>query len=1043
LTLTAAVGSAGIAADETAPLPASAAGPVTSAIDAASRFIGLDFDLVSAVMRSPAAAQGQAAALTALPVLCEHLRPRLGAAATAALAARWLATTVTPASAGPLLTSARALVSGITAPHPLPAAAAGGALPFTSSVRTLVLQPPTQLARVLPSPVLAGIFSVLVSLAGKSLSLAVQEQSLDELLPAVALLQHLYARAAPHSSLRARLAANNADATVDAAADSTDASASAVSVSALAPALPALAAAVHAVLRACPGIPLLRSEAGSPHLQLLPASDATVRAAYVDVLLDTSMLLFAVVDGTPEPELHSYLTTLPTETLAPLLLSLLSVATTHVTHSSALVPPAWVQPQWFLLRGAVTVLRAAARVLRTHCTGARFDPAVWGAWLRLALAVRLSRALAVDELPPVRARYVQERYGADLRRGVPELLFELWQSLTDELKLSLAPGLVDHLVAALVIANAGVRLSLLDVFFDLLCARHRVAGDFSEIERLAIDALYEVAHVSQAAGETAMQLLQSACASKFAAAGGRLGADGTVLLAHMQDIFRLILSLFSLPDTPEYLEDRAAVALRLIAYIESSAAAASAAGTGAGMHARYLQLLVELHSKGGNHVEAAVTQLQQAKLLEWSDAPLEACGDLPAASSRDRKERLLRSAVAAFSKAQEWERASECGDLLRHYYQHLVYDYTSLASLLRGQAEHFMSAVTEGQRRHYSTYFRVVFYGDFAGDAATVMLPDGGAALLLPSAGDTASSAGAEYVVKGVEMDQIMPFTDRLKRRFPGAHFAMTAKPAPEVLAAHKQVISVIALLVPTAEHSAAILARVPDLPPLSRLPALAAEAVPPTAPLVPTPMYVANHKNNHGLRVFEYERVLRLTSAAPNEFRDMWKVRTHIVTAEPFPSNRRRIPVVRRVEENIPPVVTAIEAIEKKTRDIELLTATVAQAPSGPVDTNPLSSGLSGAIDAAVNGGTAKYIEAFFTPLFFDPSTFSAESEKENPAATIAERRLQLQELKGALSHQQKVLKDGLDVFGARCNASLRGLYTHLVSSHEKTVKETAPLFV
>ena len=61
-------------------------------------------------------------------------------------------------------------------------------------------------------------------------------------------------------------------------------------------------------------------------------------------------------------------------------------------------------------------------------------------------------------------------------------------------------------------------------------------------------------------------------------------------------------------------------------------------------------------------------------------------------------------------------------------------------------------------------------------------------------------------------------------------------------------------------------------------------------------------------------------------------------------------------------------------------LSAQVSKAPPGPVDVGPLSMALNGTIDAAVNGGTQKYIEAFLT------AEFAQAAEATGDVATLDE---------------------------------------------------------
>lgn len=140
------------------------------------------------------------------------------------------------------------------------------------------------------------------------------------------------------------------------------------------------------------------------------------------------------------------------------------------------------------------------------------------------------------------------------------------------------------------------------------------------------------------------------------------------------------------------------------------------------------------------------------------------------------------------------------------------------------------------------------------------------------------------------------------------------------------------------------------------------------------------------------------------------------IVTAEAFPSNRRRQEVVARRETLLSPIANAIATMRAKNAELRDKVATVASAPPGPVDVGPLSMNLNGMIDAAVNGGTQKYIEAFLSAQYL----IENESEVE-----LAQQ--QQSELKASIVEQIADLKVALDLFGVRCDEKLRGLYDHL----------------
>lgn len=79
------------------------------------------------------------------------------------------------------------------------------------------------------------------------------------------------------------------------------------------------------------------------------------------------------------------------------------------------------------------------------------------------------------------------------------------------------------------------------------------------------------------------------------------------------------------------------------------------------------------------------------------------------------------------------------------------------------------------------------------------------------------------------------------------------------------------------------------------------------------------------------------------------------------------------------------------------------------------LSMALSGVLDAAVNGGTAKYQEAFLTKEF-------SIKNKDHPETLEF-----VSSLKIVLLDQLDIVREGLDVHKDLCSSNLSGFHSHL----------------
>uniref|UniRef100_A0A8C8HDH2 Dedicator of cytokinesis 4b n=1 Tax=Oncorhynchus tshawytscha TaxID=74940 RepID=A0A8C8HDH2_ONCTS len=118
-------------------------------------------------------------------------------------------------------------------------------------------------------------------------------------------------------------------------------------------------------------------------------------------------------------------------------------------------------------------------------------------------------------------------------------------------------------------------------------------------------------------------------------------------------------------------------------------------------------------------------------------------------------------------------------------------------------------------------------------------------------------------------------------------------------------------------------------------------------------------YKVNHIWR-FRYDRPFHKgTKDKENEFKSLWVERTTLTLVQSLPGISRWFEVEKRELVEVSPLENAIEVIENKNLQLRTL---IAQCQSRQMQNiNPLTMCLNGVIDAAVNGGLARYQEAFF----------------------------------------------------------------------------------
>jgi len=581
--------------------------------------------------------------------------------------------------------------------------------------------------------------------------------------------------------------------------------------------------------------------------------------------------------------------------------------------------------------------------------------------------------------------------------------------------------------------GAASRNFALEIYFDMLVTSfvlyHRTNSPdlFTQVERHTIDCLYNLANVDQDAGRKLMTLIYDTCSRRFQQPTETLpeglAQAGMDFLRHILRMYELMSSLLCLPDTHLFEDERTGVALKLMQYLESSG------HTRKDMYSKYVQYLVDLHVGLKNYAEAGCTAIQAIKMLSWSAAPLAALNStlskFPAEQEHQRKEQLYLAAIQYFTSGEEWERAIALCEELRAYYQYDRFDYPKLSNLLQAQSECFRNIV--GQERFYPNYFRVVFYGSGFDEELT----------------GASTGKEREFVYRGVKLEPVMDFTnERIKRKWPDAKILMSSdKPNEEMLSKHKQIISITTLQRASLKEADDLLAQLNVPRPAAVTPPMHDGTAPVTgasciskygfsASPATIPKNITTYREHNDLCVFVYAKGIQkaLEKNPKNEFKHLWVSKTYLVTEECFPNNRRRMIVNHRKEVLLPPIVNAIATMHNKTNELREKVETVAQAPSGPVDVGPLSMNLNGMIDAAVNGGTQKYIEAFIGEDYLQ--------DQASDQRALAKQHQE--ELKAAIREQVEELKVGLDVFGKRCDEKLKGLYQHLRGFYEQMVAKT-----
>ncbi len=174
-------------------------------------------------------------------------------------------------------------------------------------------------------------------------------------------------------------------------------------------------------------------------------------------------------------------------------------------------------------------------------------------------------------------------------------------------------------------------------------------------------------------------------------------------------------------------------------------------------------------------------------------------------------------------------------------------------------------------------------------------------------------------------------------------------------------------------------------------------------------------------VRTFRLDRpVHRGKKDRNNEFKTLWIERTHLVTGEGFPSLLRwqEVDESSRRTEMVPPVTHACESVESKTKELRRMTDELTEQ-----QVQRLSLSLQGVIDAAVNGGVARYREAFL----------QGEGDAADGALTGEAARL-----RRLMEEQVDVLEAALAQHGKLVSTDMRPLHEHLCTRWRQLKEET-----
>uniref|UniRef100_A0A4W5MY44 Dedicator of cytokinesis 3 n=1 Tax=Hucho hucho TaxID=62062 RepID=A0A4W5MY44_9TELE len=591
--------------------------------------------------------------------------------------------------------------------------------------------------------------------------------------------------------------------------------------------------------------------------------------------------------------------------------------------------------------------------LHKNFSEADFDFKVWNSFFSLTVLYINQPSLQLEPLTQAKRKKVLDKYG-DMRVMMAYELFSMWQKLGEN-KPHFIPGMMGPFLGVTLVPQSEVRNIMIPIFHDMMDWEQRKNGNFKLVEAELMDKLESmVADGKGDAPTTSVFYSYSILLEKIEQETWR--ETGISFVTSVTRLMERLLDYRDCMKGDEMENKKIGGSSNLMNFYKSEINKED-------MYIRYIHKLCDLHLHAEDYTEAAFTLLLYWELLHWEDRPLREFLHYPTQSEWQRKEGLSRKVLHYFNKGKCWEYGiSLCRELAFQY--ETLYDYQSLSWIRKMEAAYYDNIIE--QQRIEPEFFRMGFYGR----KYPFFLRN------------------KEFVCRGYNYERLEDFQQRMLGEFPQA-IAMQHPNQPDdaLLQSDVQYLQIYAVT-PVSD--------ITDVPQLERV-----------------PEKIKSFYRINNVARFHYDRPFHKgPKDRENEFRSLWIERTTLILSRPLPGISRWAEVERRELLEVSPLENAVYVVENKTQELRTLISQY-QHRQHHGNINPLSMLLNGVIDAAVNGGIARYQEAFF------------EKDYMNSHAEDTEKITQLKDL---MQEQVHILGVGLAVHEKLVHPEMRPLHKKLI---------------
>ncbi|XP_060568206.1 dedicator of cytokinesis protein 4-like isoform X4 [Ruditapes philippinarum] len=648
-----------------------------------------------------------------------------------------------------------------------------------------------------------------------------------------------------------------------------------------------------------------------------------------------------------------------------------------------LVDPKVFSPDWTVMRMVTnhvmfTSMAEFSEALQNNfITGDKFDHSLWSSYFQLAVSFITQPSLQLDRYSEVKGLKLREKY-QDMRVLMGVQVEELWYALGAH-KAHFIPGMIGPFLELTLVPEVDVRKVTLPVIFDMIEWDQKKHGNFKQVEAALIERL-DYFLTQKHTGDTQYKDLFKKILLERVHSEPALHENGTQFIISVTHLLERLLDYRQVVDGEENRDKRMHCTFNILNFYKDEINREE-------MYIKYVNKLHDLHMVAGNHAEAGLTLQLYAKILTWSDNLLPEEMKYKQERERDRKEMLYTQIVNCFDKGKVWEYALPlCKDLAEYYERNL--DYKKLGDILKQQASFYgkilegVPGEEQGEQTFYPrqdpSYYRVSYYGQ--------SFP--------------AFVRNKQFIYRGDECLKLATIMNHLTAEFPSAQImSKNDPPTDDVMNGDQQYIQICSV-----------------------------KPIPQDRPEFhgkEVPAEIRNFYNYNEVDTFQYDRPYhRGTKDNNNESKTLCIERSKMKTTYKFPGILRWYEVTETEIEMLCPIRVAIDQLKQNNSELQILITRCQLNPK--LFFSQLEMKLNGNIAASVQGGIAKYQEAFFTKEF----------EMRHPDEAIF-----LDQMKFLLHEQVKMLKTGMQIHGRLVPESLRPLHESLETEFKKMKKTVTEL--